>query len=222
MARAVLPKGERTRQRIIQTALRLVSKHGFSETSFQMIADRLALSQSAVLYHFGSKNALFEEIIKAIVQHNHETVSALIQMTDDAGQRLVKHCLGNVLWALRYRADGPVLILLYSLSCFDGKFTALFTQMMQRGRERLMVHLLAGRREGLFRLKVEPAMAAEILQDALFGAMLYAISAPEGSVDPGRLEGKWRRVVAAHTGWADPRPVPVVLPPTPASGRVSG
>ncbi|MBI5209841.1 MAG: TetR/AcrR family transcriptional regulator [Elusimicrobia bacterium] len=221
MARPALPKGEKTRQNIIRTALRLVAKRGFSETSFQMIADALGLSQSAVLYHYKTKYALFEDTIKTIVRHNHETVNALTRMTDNAGQRLVKHCLGNVLWAHRYRADGQVLILLYYFACFERKFTSLFTQMMERGRERLMVHLLAGEREGLFRLPSGPATAAETLQDALFGAMLHAISAPEGSVPRGELEGKWRQVVAAHTGWTDPRPSLVTLP-SPREGRVGG
>lgn len=203
-SRPDVPKGERTRRRIIRTSIRLVSKHGFSDTSFQMIADSLGLSQSAVLYHFGSKNGLVEEIVKTIIRHNHELVGGLMRLTDNAGQRLLKHCFGNVLWALRRKDDAQILILLYYLACFEPAFTELFSKMMQGGRERLMVHLLAGQREGLFQLREEPAMAAEILQDTLFGAMLYATSAPEGGVAAERIEAKCRQVVSAHTGWTDP------------------
>ena len=192
-----------TRQRILLAAIQLAARHGFAGISFQMIADELGLSQPAVLYHFSSKDALNEELIRTIIRHNHKIVMGLIELTDDAGRRLLKHCLGNVMWALRYRQeDAQVLILLYSLAARNKTFSDLFKQMIAGGRERLAAHLLAGVKEGQFRLKEEPALLAQILQDELFGAMLYAAAAPEGSVNLDELEEKWKTVIAAFTGWA--------------------
>ncbi|MDA8244900.1 MAG: TetR/AcrR family transcriptional regulator [Elusimicrobia bacterium] len=198
------PKGERTRGKIVLAAIKLAARHGFAEASFQMIADEIGLSQSAVMYHFPDKNALFAELVRAIVAHNHEVVAGLISAEDGAGRRLLKHCVGNVLWALKYRRqDAQILILLYYLAGRGRNFSELFTGMIEKGRERIREHLLAGVREGLFALKDEPAAVAETIQDALFGAMLYAASAPEGSVTPAQLERKWRKHLAALTGWAD-------------------
>lgn len=195
-------KGESTRQKIILSAIRLAARHGFAEASFQMIADEIGLSQSAVMYHFPDKNALFAELVKTIVRHNHETVNELIDVRDDAGRRLLKHCLGNVMWALRYRRqDAQILLLLYYLAGRGEIFSRLFMQMIAAGRERILAHLLAGTREGLFRLRDEPAAVAEIIQDSLFGAMLYAASAPERNVPPAELEKKWKNFIAALTGW---------------------
>lgn len=219
MPRPEIHKGEKTRRKIVQAAIRLAASHGFGEMSFQMIADELGVSQSAVLYHFTSKNALFGELVRTIIRHNHETVSELSDITDDAGRRLLKHCLGNVMWALRYkRQDAQILILLYYMACHVKNSTALFSQMINIGRERLTALLLAGRREGLFQLKEDPAVVAEILQDSLFGAMLYATSAPEGSLDQAALEAKWRKVVASFTGWTDPRSGPILPAQPPAGG----
>jgi AcrR family transcriptional regulator len=203
-------KGENTRQKIVLSAIRLAARHGFAGASFQMIADDIGLSQSAVMYHFPDKNALFAELVTTIVRHNHETVEELADIGDGAGTRLLKHCLGNVLWALRYRRqDAQVLVLLYYLAGRGSGFSGLFTQMIAAGRQRLEALLLAGAREGLFHLKMEPAAAAELIQDSLFGAMLYAASAPEGSVNSGGLEAKWKNYLAALTGWlpADKKPV---------------
>lgn len=195
-------KGGNTRQKIVMSAIRLAARHGFAEASFQMIADDIGLSQSAVMYHFPDKNALFSELVRTIVRHNHETVSELIGMNDDAGLRLLKHCVGNVTWALRYRRqDAQILILLYYLAGRGENYSGLFTQMITAGRERIMAHLLAGVREGLFRLKGEPAAIAELIQDSLFGAMLYAASAPEGSVSAADLERKWKSFISVLTGW---------------------
>ena len=210
MPRTEMLKGERTRLKITETAIRLAAKHGFAETSFQMIADELGLSQSAVMYHFSSKNALFAELVQTIVRHNHETVDELSDIGDDAGRRLLKYCVGNVLWAQRYRhRDAQILILLYYMSCHVKAFAALFGQMIRNGRERLMAHLLAGGRERLFRLKTTPEAAAEVLQDSLFGAMLYAAASPAEPAPQAELEAKWRAVIAALTGWEEKPPAPV-------------
>ena len=195
-------QGESTRQKIVLAAIRLAARHGFADASFQMIADEIRLSQSAVMYHFPDKNALFEELIRTIIRHNHEVVSELMDGADNSGSRLLKHCLGNVLWALRYRRqDAQILILLYYMAGRGREFSGLFEQMIAAGRERILAHLTAGVREGVFRLNDDPAAAAETIQDCLFGAMLYAASAPEGSVRMDGLERKWKGLIAALTGW---------------------
>lgn len=195
-------KGGQTRRKIVLSAIKLAARHGFADASFQMVADDVGLSQSAVMYHFRDKNALLEELVRTIITHNHETVSALMDPADGAGRRLLKHCLGNVVWALRSRKqDGQILLLLYYLAGRGGAFAEVFKEMIARGRERITEHLLAGVREGLFKLKGDPAAVTETIQDALFGAMLYAASAPDGAVTAAGLEKKWGDFVCALTGW---------------------
>jgi AcrR family transcriptional regulator len=201
-ARPETRKGGATRRRILQAAIKLAAGHGFAETSFQMIADEIGLTQSAVLYHFPDKNALFAGMVETIIANNHEVVDGLMAPTDGAGRRLLKHCLGNVLWALRGRgSDAQVLLLLYYLAGRGGEFSGLFARMIAAGRGRILEHLLAGVREGLFSLKDDPAAVAETVQDALFGAMLHAASAPGAKPARAELEKKWGGFIAALTGW---------------------
>jgi AcrR family transcriptional regulator len=196
-------KGGATRGRILQSAIKLAADRGFADMSFQMIADELGLSQSAVMYHFPDKNSLFRGMVETIVRHNHETVDALSDIADDSGRRLLKHCLGNVLWALRYReSDAQVLILLYYLAGRGEDFAALFSGMIAGGRERIKGHLLAGGREKLFRV-ADPDAAAALIQDSLFGAMLHAASSPAGTVREQEIERKLRLLIASVTGWKE-------------------
>ncbi|HBE88205.1 MAG TPA: hypothetical protein DDW67_03595 [Elusimicrobia bacterium] len=196
-------KGGATRGRILQSAIKLAADRGFADMSFQMIADELGLSQSAVMYHFPDKNSLFRGMVETIVRHNHETVDALSDIADDSGRRLLKHCLGNVLWALRYReSDAQVLILLYYLAGRGEDFAALFSGMIAGGRERIKGHLLAGGREKLFRV-ADPDAAAALIQDSLFGAMLHAASSPAGAVREEDIERKLRLLIASVTGWKE-------------------
>lgn len=204
-------KGENTRRRIVLSAIKLAAKHGFADASFQMVADDIGLSQSAVMYHFPDKNALFEEMVKTIISHNHETVSGLMDIRDGAGRRLLKHCLGNVAWALRSRRqDGQILLLLYYLAGRGGRLAEVFQGMIAQGRERILSHLLAGTREGIFKLTGSPEAVTETLQDALFGAMLYAASTTEGSVSAAELQKKWSDFVRALTGWKNDDPAPLL------------
>lgn len=201
-------KGSSTKHKIAAAAIKLLAKHGFAETSFQMIGDELGLSQSAVMYHFPNKNALMEELVRTIIRHNHNTVEELFKLTDDAGQRLLKYCVGNVTWALRSRRqDAQVLILLYYMAGHGRQFSEMFDQMTAGGRQRILAHLLAGQREGLFHFKFDPAAIAELLQHSLFGAMLYAAAAPEGSVKEAELTAKWKKVMIALTDY-DGQPIP--------------
>ena len=59
-------------------------------------------------------------------------------------------------------------------------------------------NLQAGVRKGPFRLMGGQA-AVERIKNTLFGAMLYAASAPEGSIGAGELEGKWKNFPEALT-----------------------
>lgn len=201
-------KGSTTKHKIAAAAIKLMARHGFADTSFQMIGDELGLSQSAVMYHFPSKDALMEELVRTIIQHNHSIVDSLFKLSDDAGQRLLKYCVGNVTWALRTRRqDAQILILLYYMAGHGKRFAEMFDQMMAGGRQRILAHLLAGQREGLFHFKFDPAALAELFQHSLFGAMLYAAAAPEGSVKESELEAKWKKVMIALTDY-DGQPIP--------------
>jgi AcrR family transcriptional regulator len=66
-------KAPDSRQRFIDVAIRLFTRHSFAGTSLQMIADELGVTKSAVHHHFRSR----EELLTAVV----EPLSGQIQAT---------------------------------------------------------------------------------------------------------------------------------------------
>lgn len=202
MDKSLVSKGEQTRRRIIEVTIRLVSERGFSEVSFQDIADACHLSQSAALHHFKSKNGLIEAVIHTIVRHNHETVAALIKPQDHAWDRLLKHGTGNLLWAFEHRREAQIIILLHYLACYDKSFNRILMGVLETGQQRLEELLWAGTREKLFRVDGDVSDLAKILQQALFGAMFHAAALPKDKVSIKELEERWLRVASSLSGHA--------------------
>ncbi len=63
MARRAKEEAERTRTRILASALALFAKRGYAQTTFTDIAARLKLTKGAVYWHFASKEALLLTLI---------------------------------------------------------------------------------------------------------------------------------------------------------------
>lgn len=62
-----MPNGD-TRERIKQLALELLVKFGVRGCTFGDIADELRITRANVHYHFGSKNALIDEVVSSYVE----------------------------------------------------------------------------------------------------------------------------------------------------------
>ena len=58
-----LPPAGETRQRIIETALRLFAEHGFRGVSVRDLSTAAQVNVAAINYHFGSKNKLYSEVL---------------------------------------------------------------------------------------------------------------------------------------------------------------
>lgn len=63
MARKTKIEAEKTRARILASALSLFAKKGYANTTFTDIAARLKLTKGAVYWHFASKESLLMELV---------------------------------------------------------------------------------------------------------------------------------------------------------------
>lgn len=63
-----------TRQRLIDVAVALFTRHSFAGTSLQMIADEMGFTKAAIYYHFRTR----EELLAAVVEPIFEQLSGII------------------------------------------------------------------------------------------------------------------------------------------------
>jgi AcrR family transcriptional regulator len=68
------PSAADTRQRLIDVAVDLFTRHSFAGTSLQMIADEMGFTKAAIYYHFRTR----EELLAAVVEPIFEELSDII------------------------------------------------------------------------------------------------------------------------------------------------
>jgi len=97
-----------TRQRLIEVAVDLFTRHSFAGTSLQMIADEMGFTKAAIYYHFRTR----EELLAAVVEPIFEQLSAIITAAESqrsAAARADHMLLGYAELAVANRALVSVL-----------------------------------------------------------------------------------------------------------------
>ena len=112
MARRTKEEAERTRARIMASALSLFAKKGYDRTTFNDIAARLKLTKGAVYWHFESKQALLTALLDEMLSMidtlvDGPFVEALkdvsLKFRGSSNQRIIKM---KDFWAEREKAKG--------------------------------------------------------------------------------------------------------------------
>lgn len=81
-------KGDRTRDRIREVALRSFRERGYEATTLRLIADEAQVSLGSTNYHFPSKNHLVQELYLEVTRNFHATASERMRRSDDLITRL--------------------------------------------------------------------------------------------------------------------------------------
>ena len=78
MARKSKEEAEKTRTRILASALSLFVKKGYEHTTFTDIAARLKMTKGAVYWHFESKEALLVELVREMLEKFQRRLSEAV------------------------------------------------------------------------------------------------------------------------------------------------
>jgi len=109
-------RGEKTRQKILETALTLFSTKGYRGATMRDIAAQIGIRQGAIYNHFRNKEAILEALLEDLTQ------SALVNLYEIADKE-------------RIRGNGKAILAkiatTFKLLSFDPKNEALFRLMMQ-------------------------------------------------------------------------------------------
>ena len=73
-----------TRARLLAAAIDAAAAHGFSQLSLRQLADHLGTSHRMLLFHFGSRDALLLEIVRAVEQQQRDAVTLSTSEPDES------------------------------------------------------------------------------------------------------------------------------------------
>jgi AcrR family transcriptional regulator len=93
----------RTRERIVETALRLFNEHGEPNVTTTSVADELNISPGNLYYHFGSKDEIVNEIFAAFEREIRDTLATptlRAPTVEDAW--LFLHLIFELVWKYRF------------------------------------------------------------------------------------------------------------------------
>jgi AcrR family transcriptional regulator len=99
-------KGVAKRGEILDAALEVIGRDGYSRATVREIADAVGLSQNGLLHHFGSKERLFVEVLR------HRDELDRLAYGEGAGQR--PDIAQSLVRLVRHNARVPGLVQLYS------------------------------------------------------------------------------------------------------------
>lgn len=77
-------RGEATRQKLIDAALRIFGEHGFDGASTRMLADAAGANLAAIPYYFGGKEGLYRAAAHYVVESSMSEISPVLEQIDHA------------------------------------------------------------------------------------------------------------------------------------------
>lgn len=185
-------RGDERKAQIIDVASALIAERGYWGVSLQDIAGRCAITDTAVLHHFGSK----EKLLLAVVQHRDEAdrialAERLGVPRDDLyaaipGLRLEDVCDAMV----RRNAEQPEIVRLYALLSAEALQPTHPVHDYFYEREQRAIATFASARSAA---TLDPDAFARLVLAAMDGVQLRWLR------DPGRLDlvTEWRAAASA-------------------------
>lgn len=99
-ARGPYAKGKARRAEILTAAVEVIAQQGYSKATVKELADAVGISQNGLLHYFGSKDALFAEILR----HRDEMSASEISVDEhDFSNELVD----AILYAVAEETESP-------------------------------------------------------------------------------------------------------------------
>jgi AcrR family transcriptional regulator len=184
---ALTAKGARQAEAILDAAVRCLGRDGYSATSLQLVADEAGVQKRMVVYYFGSRQGLIEQVVRRIEERLLAQVEEAVSDVTDPAQALGAGF--DLIW--NELTSDPALqaayIGLVAESVTDPVLAATLASLRDEFRAVLLRVVAELERQG-YRLMVEPDTLAIFTAAAIHGLGLEFLergATPElrGAVD---------------------------------------
>ncbi|HEY1970428.1 MAG TPA: TetR/AcrR family transcriptional regulator [Pseudonocardia sp.] len=164
-----LTKGGRTRQRILDSAAAAFARDGVDTVSMNDVAAAAGLQTGSLYFHFASKEALIEEVLREGIGQSVANLDAVLQTQRDVNaspSRLLTAAIEAHLAALHNMSDYASVVLRSAANRDREQGSHFLPQEREYGR-RFVSLLDEAQRAGQLPAGLDP----RLIRDLLFGAM---------------------------------------------------
>jgi AcrR family transcriptional regulator len=178
-----------TREKIIETATRLFSLHGYSNTSLALVAKEVGVSKALILWHFDSKEDLFRTVLQRSLEPYTIDDQALQGLSEkEQVEKLIDDYydfVSNNFYSVKF-----ILGLVLRENEGSQDLIARVRELHHVYHNLLAAILERGRKKSSFVYSVDPALDAALIMATLNGLLLQRFVSEEKAPDP--------RVLLAH------------------------
>jgi AcrR family transcriptional regulator len=183
------------REKILETAMRLFSSHGYANTSLSQVAKEAEVSKALIFWHFESKEKLFRSVVQRTLEPYFINVVDDLEGLSETDQikRLVDEYYAFVSRNLDSVRFFLTLILREDQHPHD---VVGHMHELQRVYVSLLTDVIdVGRQHGTFRADVEPGRDAQLLMCALHGILIQGFLGGEQTPSSALLDHLKARLV---------------------------
>ena len=155
-----MKKSDTTNGRLLKATLKLISEKGYLGATTREIAQEAGVTELTLFRHFGSKEKLFEELLKThtYLPKLKEILPELVKLSCE--QALVTLAT-RFLLSLKERK--PMIMIMYSeVTIYPDKIRAVYNRFIDEMRATLAEYFETLQQQGLFKKNIAPEMAAKI------------------------------------------------------------
>jgi TetR/AcrR family transcriptional regulator len=195
------------RQRILACATRLFAEQGYAGTPIQAVADAAGVTKPTLVYHFGSKDGLRDEVITLLLAHWRDELPRLMAAATSGGPRL--DALLGALFQFFLDDRRRAMLLVREMLDHPESMRQLLRQHLQPWTRLLTEAIRLGQTHGQIRDEVDPEAYTQLFTTAAIGVLAIgdrssALVTPEPSIDAQLHE----LVRIARSSLFRPRPAP--------------
>jgi TetR/AcrR family transcriptional regulator, transcriptional repressor for nem operon len=187
---------ERTRERLLEAALREVHRSGFQSASIDAILAEANVTKGALYHHFDGKEALGYAVVEEKIAKLTRDRWLLPMLRDGQPVEILIGILRRLPSRPKdVRAGCPLLLLSQEMSPLDEQFRKRLERIFLEWQEGIATLLRRGKSQGTVRRDVNPAETASFLIAAVEGYGTLAKSAQDAKV--------WKAGVRNIAGWLE-------------------
>lgn len=165
---------ESKRAEILSAAARVFARQGYRGTSLQRVAAQAGIGKSSIYHYFATKQALFEALVKDLLEREEALFERIASSPEPAPQRLARLVSTVIEMFPQWSQAGPLLV---DFLREEAGRRAL-RRTIRRARAALVRVVAEGQSRGLFR-RADPKAIATLLLACLDGLLVQEVIEPK-------------------------------------------